>query len=228
MDVKKSMESYVILENTTTSVCYERDVVCFDSGTILKELKTEGPVVFGKRCIVNRGSVGRFSCSGNDFRASDCEIGAFCSVGDNVLIGAGTHPKNWLSTHLFKVNQKFWDWAVPLEPRINELSFTWRRRSIIGNDVWISSNVVILSGLTIGDGVIIGANSVVNTDLPPYCVAVGSPAKIKSFRFSQELIKRIQNSCWWELPIDFLMDLPFDDIDASLALIESSRKEFLL
>ncbi|MGK5091545.1 CatB-related O-acetyltransferase [Deltaproteobacteria bacterium TL4] len=191
-------------------------------------MKTEGPIVFGKRCIVNRCAIGRFSGSGNDFRASDCEIGAFCSIGDNVILGAGTHPKNWLSTHLFKVNQKFWGWAVPSEPRANELHFTWRRPSTVGNDVWISSNVVVLSGLTIGDGVIIGANSVVTTDLPPYCVAVGSPAKIKSFRFSQKQINRIQSSCWWELPIDFLMNLPLDDIGASLALIESYPKDIRL
>ena len=117
------------------------------------------------------------------------------------------------------MKQKFCGWAVPLKPRVLELSFTWRRPAIIGNDEWISFNVVIPSGVTIGDGDIIGANSAVSPDLPPYCVRVRSPAKIKSFRFSQELTNRIQNFCWWELPIDFSMDFPLDDIDASLAVI---------
>lgn len=59
-------------------------MVSFDSGTVLKELKAEGPIGFGERCIVSMFAVGRFSASGNDFRASDSEIVAFRSIGDNL------------------------------------------------------------------------------------------------------------------------------------------------
>lgn len=69
----------------------------------------------------------------------------------------------------------------------------------IGHDVWIGSNVTILSGVTIGTGAVIGANSVVSKDIPPYAIAVGTPAKVIKFRFSESVIERLINSNWWSL-----------------------------
>ncbi len=66
-----------------------------------------------------------------------------------------------------------------------------------GNDVWIGTQSVILSGATISDGAVIGANSVVNSTIPPYAVAVGSPAQVVRFRFPQSLIERLMKLQWW-------------------------------
>lgn len=68
---------------------------------------------------------------------------------------------------------------------------------IIGSDVWIGRNVTLLGGITIGDGAIIGAFSVVAKDIPPYAVVVGNPAQIKRYRFEEEQIKALLRIRWW-------------------------------
>lgn len=68
----------------------------------------------------------------------------------------------------------------------------------IGNDVWIASHVVIGSGANIGDGAVIGANSVVVGNVPPYAVAVGSPARVVKYRFDERLITQLLEIRWWE------------------------------
>ena len=68
----------------------------------------------------------------------------------------------------------------------------------IGNDVWIGQNVVLLGAITIGDGAIIGAFSVVAKDIPPYAVVVGNPAVIKRFRFSEDQISKLLKIQWWQ------------------------------
>jgi virginiamycin A acetyltransferase len=67
----------------------------------------------------------------------------------------------------------------------------------IGNDVWIGTQCVILSGSTIGDGAVIAANSVVTADIPPYAIAAGSTAKVLRYRFSDAIIERLLNLQWW-------------------------------
>jgi len=69
--------------------------------------------------------------------------------------------------------------------------------TIIGNDVWIGANAIILSGVNISNGCIIGAGSVVATDISPYAIAVGNPAKIIGYRFEEEVIKKLQKISWW-------------------------------
>jgi acetyltransferase-like isoleucine patch superfamily enzyme len=69
---------------------------------------------------------------------------------------------------------------------------------VIGNDVWIGAHATILSGVTIGDGAVVGACSVVAKDVPPYAVAVGNPARVVKHRFSDEVIGRLLAIRWWE------------------------------
>ena len=75
---------------------------------------------------------------------------------------------------------------------------------LIGNDVWIGTNVIVLGGTTIGDGAVIGAGSVVTKNVPPYAIVVGSPARVIKKRFSQEKILKLLNKKWWNLPVSQL------------------------
>ena len=79
--------------------------------------------------------------------------------------------------------------------------------TVIGNDVWLGQNVTILPGVHIGDGAIIGANSVVAHDIPSYCVAVGNPATVKKKRFDDELISLLSKVKWWDKSIDEINSL---------------------
>ena len=74
--------------------------------------------------------------------------------------------------------------------------------TIIGNDVWIGQNATILPGVHIGDGAIIGANSVVGSDIPPYSIAVGNPARIIRQRFDDEMIDLLLRFKWWDKSIE--------------------------
>jgi acetyltransferase-like isoleucine patch superfamily enzyme len=119
-------------------------------------------------------------------------IGRYCSIADTItIVAGGEHDIEWVSTY-------------PFIPRwgIEELYYMQKPRFKgdikIGNDVWISNNVVILSGVSISDGAVIGAGSIVTKDVPPYCIAVGNPAKIARKRFSDEIIDKLLNIKWWD------------------------------
>ena len=79
--------------------------------------------------------------------------------------------------------------------------------TIVGNDVWIGQNAVILPGVHIGDGAIIGANSVVGSDVAPYTIVVGNPAKFLRKRFDDELIDLLLAFRWWDKPINEINQL---------------------
>lgn len=72
----------------------------------------------------------------------------------------------------------------------------------IGNDVWIGEGALILSGVTIGDGAVIGARSVVSKDIPPYAIAAGNPCRILKYRFPEEKISELLKIKWWNWETD--------------------------
>ena len=88
--------------------------------------------------------------------------------------------------------------------------------NIIGNDVWIGYNALIIEGVKIGNGAVIGAGAVVTKDIPDFAVAVGTPAKVIKFRFGENEIKKINKSNWWSFNLkqsaEILGDLENEDI----------------
>jgi acetyltransferase-like isoleucine patch superfamily enzyme len=125
-----------------------------------------------------------------------CEIGRFCSVGQNVIIGLekNKHPTNWLSTSLFSKRQE--------SLYATDLNFVPTK---IGNDCWIGRDAVIMSGVKIGNGAIIGARAVVTSNVPSYAIYGGIPAKLIRYRFSDPLIKKIEVSNWWNYSLTTLV-----------------------
>jgi acetyltransferase-like isoleucine patch superfamily enzyme len=121
------------------------------------------------------------------------EIGAYCSFSFNVraLLG-GEHRRDWVTTFPFG---ELWPDA-PKTP-----GHPGSRGDIkIGNDVWVGAEAMILSGVTIGDGAIVGARAVVTKDVPPYAIVVGAPAKLVEWRFDHESIERLLELKWWDWP----------------------------
>jgi acetyltransferase-like isoleucine patch superfamily enzyme len=138
------------------------------------------------------------------------KIGAFCSIADSVKIFlGGEHRSDWATTYPFS---KLWDEArnIPGHPAT-------RGAVAIGNDVWLAVDSCVLSGVTIGDGVCIGARSVVVQDVPPYAIVFGNPAKILRYRFTPEIIADLQAIAWWNWPdekiVEFLPMLLCQNID---------------
>lgn len=117
-------------------------------------------------------------------------IGKFCcSIARNVTFQEYNHNMKGLSTYM--INSKLFD-----KKQTSDIAS--KGPIIVGNDVWIGTHSVILSGVTIGDGVIIAANSVITNDVPPYAVVAGSPAKVIKYRFSQEIINKLLELKWWD------------------------------
>jgi tetrahydrodipicolinate N-succinyltransferase len=97
------------------------------------------------------------------------------------------------------------------------------QRVTIGNDVWMGHNVNVLGGVTVGDGAIIAAGSIVTKDVPPYGIVAGVPATLKRLRFPEKTVERLLRVKWWDLELEMLSGLPFRDIDRSLDALEEIR-----
>ena len=175
--------------------------------------------------VADHASMGRMSyLSELSTLARGCQLGRYCSVARFVEIGPIEHPVDFLSTHPFQyskhhfANQEAWD-------RLERCDFDETPGAIVGNDVLIGLNAVILRGVTVGHGAIIGAGAVVTKDVPPYAIVVGSPAKILRYRFDAETIQRLLVVAWWDMDLEALSGLPFDDIEVALNLLEQARAQ---
>lgn len=125
-------------------------------------------------------------------------IGKFCSIacGAKFLFNSANHTMRSLSTYPFPLFYE--EWGLD----INHVTDSWDNKGdiTIGSDVWIGYEAVILAGVTVGDGAIIGARSVVTKDVPPYTIVGGVPAKPIRKRFSEEIIAVLLEMQWWNWP----------------------------
>lgn len=125
-------------------------------------------------------------------------IGRFCSIacGVKFLFTSANHTLKSLSTYPFPIF--FEEWGLDVE----NITTAWDNKGdiVIGNDVWIGYEAVIFSGVTIGDGAVIGARAVVTKDVPPYTIVGGVPAKVIRRRFPDETIPRLLDLKWWNWP----------------------------
>lgn len=125
-------------------------------------------------------------------------IGKFCSIacGARFLFNSANHTMSSLSTYPFPLF--FEEWELKRE----DVASSWDNKGdiIIGSDVWIGYEAVILAGVTIGDGAIIGSRAVVTKDVPPYTIVGGIPAKPIRKRFDDETISRLLQIKWWDWP----------------------------
>ena len=137
-------------------------------------------------------------------------IGKFCQIaaGVNFVMNGANHQMNAVSTFPFYIME---GWNQPAPP-LSELPL--KGDTVVGNDVWIGQNSTILPGVHIGDGAIIGLNSVIGSDVPPYTVVAGNPAKPIRKRFDDELIALLLEFQWWNKSID--------EIDALIPILTCS------
>jgi len=122
-------------------------------------------------------------------------IGKFCSLacGVRFLFNSANHNMDSLSTYTFPIF--FEEWG--LDPKNVAASWNNKGNIIIGNDVWIGYEAVIMAGVTIGDGAIIGTRALVTKDVPPYTIVGGMPAKPIRKRFSEQTISSLLEIEWW-------------------------------
>lgn len=133
-----------------------------------------------------------------DFIGDKLIIGKFCQIGAGVefVMNGANHQMNAVSTYPFYIFGS-WDQSAP-----SKEDLPLKGDTVVGNDVWIGRNSTILPGVHIGDGAIIGLNSVVTRDVPPYTIVAGNPAKAVRKRFDDELIDLLLKLKWWNKSVE--------------------------
>ena len=120
-------------------------------------------------------------------------IGAFCSIASGHTIVPNDHRLDWVTTSPIASLKEF---SFTKEDYMKDYCTDAQRKIVIGNDVWIGANCTIFEGVTIGDGAVIAAGSIVRKDVPPYAV-IGGVDKIIKYRFSNETIEKLLKIKWW-------------------------------
>jgi virginiamycin A acetyltransferase len=149
----------------------------------------------GKNAVQDRGNfsgnikIGYATTLGyNNFLHGNVTIGKYCQIGSDVAIHTTNHPVNYMSTY---INKNLFEGELTSLKEINTV--------IIGNDVWIGHGVIIVGNITIGNGAILAAGSVITKNVAPYTIVAGVPAKEIKKRFSEQIIEEIEGLKWWDL-----------------------------
>lgn len=158
----------------------------------------------GRRAIVRRGSevgadvvLGDYSyISGPRSYIEAARIGKFCSIARQVIIGPGDHDIHAVTTHPFPRSPAYGGLA-----RVG-VALPQKSPPVIGNDVWIGINSIVMRGVTIGNGAVIAANSVVTRDVAPYSIVGGIPARHLKQRFAPATQEALEKCEWWNWPDD--------------------------
>lgn len=150
-------------------------------------------------CRLWNVKVGNYTQIRNGCEIWNTEIGNYSVLARYVIIGVGAHPLSSMSPHPIFYKRGCCsfhkDWA-------GKIFFEENKPCVLGNDVWIGLRAIIMDGVHIGDGAVVAAGAVVTKDVPPYAIVGGVPARVIKYRFSQDIIDRLLELQWWNLPDD--------------------------
>jgi acetyltransferase-like isoleucine patch superfamily enzyme len=150
-------------------------------------------------------------------------IGSFCSIASATVFLGCNHRVDWITTYPF---------GHIYTDTLGCTGITGHPVSsgdiVIGNDVWLGTNSTIMSGITIGDGAVIAANSHVVKDVEPYSIVGGNPAKFISYRFTSKIRALLLELKWWELPLEFIQSIAAElsgvpDVEKLKALVKRAK-----
>ncbi|RYZ89600.1 MAG: CatB-related O-acetyltransferase, partial [Proteobacteria bacterium] len=163
--------------------------------------------VIGGYSLISAGrrlfTIGSFSYSGSSL-PTDFACGNYCSIAGNVSVMGTRHPIERISTSPFTYQASTAMFKRPLEVMGVEpfhLRSDWLPSAPkVGHDVWIGSDALLATGISIGSGAVVGARAVVTKDVEPFSIVAGMPARIIKMRFSDQIVERIQALNWWHFP----------------------------
>lgn len=150
----------------------------------------DGPDAFAEKCVLHH----------YEFIGDRLVIGRFTAIaeGARFIMNGANHAMSGFSTYPFNIFGGGW------EDGFDET--TWERElrgdTVVGNDVWIGMEAVVMPGVTIGDGAIVAARSVVTHNVPPYAIVAGNAARVVKMRFDKQTVRRLLSVAWWDWPVD--------------------------
>lgn len=167
------------------------DGVCLSQDTVLGESTRvhEGS-------IINHSRIGDYTYVSRNALIQNTTIGNYCSISHELICGLGAHPLDMFSTSPLFYRAKN-DFGIKVVDKNSD--FVEYKPIIIGNDVWIGARVIIMDGVSVGDGAVIAAGAVVTHDVPDYAVVGGVPAKVIRYRNSEEKTQSYKATQWWKL-----------------------------
>lgn len=166
-------DSALVLKSTVGAVCqlFDDSILCYSE--------------IGDMSYLSRGT-----------SVFSSKIGKYCSISWNVSIGPANHDYHRVSQHAMLYAPRF----GMIEDASHSFYKQYDKETVIGNDVWIGCNAVIMRGVHIGDGAVIGANAIITKDVPPYAIMGGANVLLK-MRFNDEIIQKLLQIKWWNYPI---------------------------
>lgn len=168
---------------------------------------------------IEYAELGDYSYLGPGCMVADASIGKFCAIAAQVRIGAPNHPLDRPSQHRFTYCPEYYS----ADAERDHGFFRERRadRVVIGNDVWIGHAVIVMPGVTVGDGAVLAAGAVVTRDVAPYTIVGGVPGKQIRERFNRDIAARLAKIAWWDWPTETIFqrlpEFQSDDVDAFCA-----------
>lgn len=160
-------------------------------------------VTLGDHAVLVNCQVGSYTYFGPNSRCNYTDVGNFCSIAANVRCGLGQHPITAVSTSPVFYKASVRPVQVSLVDEDAHEEFT---PITIGNDVWIGVNAIVMDGVTVGNGAIVAAGSVVTKDVVPYAIVAGTPAKVIRKRFTDKQIEFLENLQWWNKGLEWLSE----------------------
>ena len=154
----------------------------------------------GPRSMVTDSELGDYGYAMGGNQIAHARIGKFANIATGVRINPSNHPWWRATLHHFTYRSESYGFGLPDDEEI----FAWRRgdQVVIGPDVWIGHNAIVMPGVTIGAGAAIGSGAVVTKDVPPFAIVVGVPAKVLRLRADERTIEKLMRIAWWDWPHD--------------------------
>lgn len=207
---------------------------------IAGSLRFERPAfVFGHR--LKECTVGAFAYLNANGHSSlyRCRLGRYAQLGESCIVGPPEHPTDWFSSHPFAYTRpthmpnmyRLPDFARLAPEASDRPSYAESvpNDTVLGHEAYLGAGSYVKRGITIGDGAMIGACSVVTRDIPPYAIAVGSPARVLRLRFAEKIVERFLKLEWWRYDLaPFKNAVDFSQVEATLAFFEQKKAEAAL
>jgi acetyltransferase-like isoleucine patch superfamily enzyme len=213
--------------NSSGSVDFVEGYVRAEPGVRILSSTFLGPAYLSANVRVGPNvTAGRYFAMNRDSFIANASVGNFTSIGARTSLNPFNHPTDWLSIHEFQYHKNAFNWVDEYRDmeRLDYQDAPGARTTVaIGNDVWVGHNANVLAGVSISDGAILGAGTVVTKDVAAFAIMVGVPAHVVRFRFNDRQIGRLLRLRWWDLPLSRLSGLPFNEIERCLDRLEEIR-----